>query len=118
MCTNCSSEPATPAHILECLGLTKQDLADVAGVGLSESVRCHGPGLALLTNGGPPRERLTSTIYKIPNLHSHVLLMELVGKKCYSGPKEPQEDINGNRDESLSSGMAVVPKFLDLTSYL
>ncbi|GFV63598.1 uncharacterized protein TNCV_625931 [Trichonephila clavipes] len=29
MCTNCSSEPATPAHILECLGLTKQNLADV-----------------------------------------------------------------------------------------
>ncbi|GFX61735.1 uncharacterized protein TNCV_2591781 [Trichonephila clavipes] len=29
MCTNCSSEPATPAHILECLGLTKQELADV-----------------------------------------------------------------------------------------
>ncbi|GFU64008.1 RNase H domain-containing protein [Trichonephila clavipes] len=28
MCTNCSSEPVTPAHILECLGLTKQDLAD------------------------------------------------------------------------------------------
>ncbi|GFW64360.1 RNase H domain-containing protein [Trichonephila clavipes] len=28
MCTNCSSEPATPAHILECLGVTKQDLAD------------------------------------------------------------------------------------------
>ncbi|GFY07867.1 uncharacterized protein TNCV_4288031 [Trichonephila clavipes] len=29
ICKNCSSEPATPAHILECLGLTKQDLADV-----------------------------------------------------------------------------------------
>ncbi|GFV96184.1 uncharacterized protein TNCV_1871441 [Trichonephila clavipes] len=28
MCSNCS-EPATPAHILECLELTKQDLADV-----------------------------------------------------------------------------------------
>ncbi|GFU39539.1 RNase H domain-containing protein [Trichonephila clavipes] len=28
MCTNCSFEPAIPAHILECLGLTKQDLAD------------------------------------------------------------------------------------------
>ncbi|GFW25253.1 RNase H domain-containing protein [Trichonephila clavipes] len=28
MCTNCSSEPTSPAHILECLGLTKQDLAD------------------------------------------------------------------------------------------
>ncbi|GFT23799.1 uncharacterized protein TNCV_3206851, partial [Trichonephila clavipes] len=28
MCTNSSSEPASPAHILECLGLTKQDLAD------------------------------------------------------------------------------------------
>ncbi|GFU60101.1 hypothetical protein TNCV_3144591 [Trichonephila clavipes] len=26
MCTNCSSEPDTPAHILECLGLTKVDL--------------------------------------------------------------------------------------------
>ncbi|GFU94280.1 uncharacterized protein TNCV_3386961 [Trichonephila clavipes] len=29
MCTNCSSEPAAPAHIIECLGLTKHDLADV-----------------------------------------------------------------------------------------
>ncbi|GFX11818.1 uncharacterized protein TNCV_2996031 [Trichonephila clavipes] len=29
MGSNCSSEPATPVHILECLGLTKQDLADV-----------------------------------------------------------------------------------------
>ncbi|GFW19550.1 transposable element Tc1 transposase [Trichonephila clavipes] len=29
MGAKCSSEPATPAHILECLGLTKQDLADV-----------------------------------------------------------------------------------------
>ncbi|GFT88712.1 RNase H domain-containing protein [Trichonephila clavipes] len=29
MCTNCSSEAATPSHTLECLGLTKQDLADV-----------------------------------------------------------------------------------------
>ncbi|GFV92499.1 RNase H domain-containing protein [Trichonephila clavipes] len=29
ICTNCSSESATPDHILECLGLTKQDLADV-----------------------------------------------------------------------------------------
>ncbi|GFX83160.1 RNase H domain-containing protein [Trichonephila clavipes] len=27
--TNCSSEPTTPDHILECLGLTKQDLEDV-----------------------------------------------------------------------------------------
>ncbi|GFY34269.1 RNase H domain-containing protein [Trichonephila clavipes] len=29
MCTNCSSEPATPVRILECLGFTKQDLTDV-----------------------------------------------------------------------------------------
>ncbi|GFW48709.1 RNase H domain-containing protein [Trichonephila clavipes] len=29
MCMNCSSEQATPAHILERLGLTKQDLCDV-----------------------------------------------------------------------------------------
>ncbi|GFX17700.1 uncharacterized protein TNCV_475001 [Trichonephila clavipes] len=28
ICMNCSSEPATSAYILECLGLTKQDLAD------------------------------------------------------------------------------------------
>ncbi|GFS69328.1 uncharacterized protein TNCV_4011411 [Trichonephila clavipes] len=28
MCTICSSELITPAHILECLGLTKQDIAD------------------------------------------------------------------------------------------
>ncbi|GFX89654.1 uncharacterized protein TNCV_3710861 [Trichonephila clavipes] len=28
MCTNCSSKPSSPAHILKCLGLTKQELAD------------------------------------------------------------------------------------------
>ncbi|GFV68104.1 hypothetical protein TNCV_1873861 [Trichonephila clavipes] len=27
---------------------------------------------------------------------------ELIGKNCHSGPKEPQVDINGNRDESPS----------------
>ncbi|GFU19185.1 uncharacterized protein TNCV_4397691 [Trichonephila clavipes] len=54
MCMNYSSEPATPAQIIECLGLTKHDLADVPllVVGLSESVRCHGVSLALMTNGG------------------------------------------------------------------
>ncbi|GFY30827.1 RNase H domain-containing protein [Trichonephila clavipes] len=29
MCTNCSTEPTTPTLTLECLGLTKQDLAEV-----------------------------------------------------------------------------------------
>ncbi|GFS94969.1 hypothetical protein TNCV_4202131 [Trichonephila clavipes] len=59
MCTNCSSKPASPAHIFECLGLTKQDLADDPSLvlGLSESVRCHGPGQALLTNEGVKMER-------------------------------------------------------------
>ncbi|GFS89402.1 hypothetical protein TNCV_1809361 [Trichonephila clavipes] len=57
MCTNCSSEPGSPADILECLGLTKQDLADV-GVGFFESVRSHGPGLALLTNGGVQQQQI------------------------------------------------------------
>ncbi|CAL1264647.1 unnamed protein product [Larinioides sclopetarius] len=28
ICTNCSSEQASPHHILACLGLTKRDLAD------------------------------------------------------------------------------------------
>ncbi|GFY01874.1 uncharacterized protein TNCV_1468621 [Trichonephila clavipes] len=28
MCTHCSSESASPAHILECLGFPKKDLAD------------------------------------------------------------------------------------------
>ncbi|GFX21245.1 hypothetical protein TNCV_2251931 [Trichonephila clavipes] len=27
---------------------------------------------------------------------------QLVAKNCHSGPKEPQEDINGNRDERPS----------------
>ncbi|GFW78700.1 hypothetical protein TNCV_4261231 [Trichonephila clavipes] len=30
----------------------------LAGVGLSESVRCHGPGLALLTNGGVQQQQI------------------------------------------------------------
>ncbi|GFW39396.1 hypothetical protein TNCV_1833791 [Trichonephila clavipes] len=29
----------------------------LAGVGLSESVRCHGPGLALMTNGGVQQQQ-------------------------------------------------------------
>ncbi|GFW69665.1 integrase catalytic domain-containing protein [Trichonephila clavipes] len=45
MYTNCSSEPTTPVHILECLGLTKQDLADDPLLVL-ESVRCHWPSTA------------------------------------------------------------------------
>ncbi|GFW94776.1 uncharacterized protein TNCV_4248161 [Trichonephila clavipes] len=35
-------------------GLSRRSLA---GVGLSESVRCHGPGLALLTNGGVQQQQ-------------------------------------------------------------
>ncbi|GFW47363.1 uncharacterized protein TNCV_335331 [Trichonephila clavipes] len=56
MCTNCSSEPATSAHILECLG-SPSSRRSLAGVGLSESVRCHGPGLALLTKGGVQQQQ-------------------------------------------------------------
>ncbi|GFT86083.1 uncharacterized protein TNCV_3256981 [Trichonephila clavipes] len=53
MCTNCSSGPASSAHILECLGLTKQRFSrrSLASVAFFESVQCHGPSLALLTNG-------------------------------------------------------------------
>ncbi|GFW99228.1 uncharacterized protein TNCV_3009961 [Trichonephila clavipes] len=35
-------------------GLSRRSLA---GVGLSESVRCHGPGLALMTNGGMQQQQ-------------------------------------------------------------
>ncbi|GFU00733.1 hypothetical protein TNCV_4818891 [Trichonephila clavipes] len=35
-------------------GLSRRSLA---GVGLSESARCHGPGLALLTNGGVQQQQ-------------------------------------------------------------
>ncbi|GFV69066.1 hypothetical protein TNCV_2928951 [Trichonephila clavipes] len=53
MCTNCSSEPASTTHILECLGLTKQNLAVdpllvLDFLGCTESCT----GLALLANGG------------------------------------------------------------------
>ncbi|GFU22029.1 hypothetical protein TNCV_405821 [Trichonephila clavipes] len=54
MCMNCSSEPASPAHIPEFLGLTKQNLANdpLLVLDFFERVQCHGPGLALLTSGG------------------------------------------------------------------
>ncbi|GFS53582.1 hypothetical protein TNCV_730391 [Trichonephila clavipes] len=42
----CSHSRVPSAHQA---GFSRRSLA---GVGLSESVRCHGPGLALLTNGG------------------------------------------------------------------
>ncbi|GFV76349.1 uncharacterized protein TNCV_4413281 [Trichonephila clavipes] len=43
---------ASPADILECLELTKQDLADdpLLVLNFFETVRHHGPGLALLAN--------------------------------------------------------------------
>ncbi|GFT47267.1 hypothetical protein TNCV_3748781 [Trichonephila clavipes] len=49
-----------------------------------------------------PQGCQTQRLSLIPNLHSHILLLELVGKNCHSGPKEPQKNINGNRDESPS----------------
>ncbi|GFV07286.1 hypothetical protein TNCV_1312841 [Trichonephila clavipes] len=46
------SHPRVPrAHQV---GLSRRSLA---GVGLSESVRCHGAGLALLTNGGAQQQQ-------------------------------------------------------------
>ncbi|GFY33531.1 hypothetical protein TNCV_4538651 [Trichonephila clavipes] len=59
MCTNYSSEPASPAHILERLGLTKQDLADhpLLVLDFFESVRSLGPGVALLANGGVQQQQ-------------------------------------------------------------
>ncbi|GFV64801.1 hypothetical protein TNCV_808981 [Trichonephila clavipes] len=35
-------------------------------------------------------------------LNHGLKLRKLVGKNCHSVPKEPQEDINGNHDESPS----------------
>ncbi|GFX82606.1 hypothetical protein TNCV_1192811 [Trichonephila clavipes] len=45
-------------------GLSRRSLA---GVGLSESVRCRGPGLVLLTNGGVQQQQ---RIYKLLALQS------------------------------------------------
>ncbi|GFU41513.1 DUF4817 domain-containing protein [Trichonephila clavipes] len=59
LCRNCSSELALPAPILECLGLSKQDLADdlLLVFGFFESVRCQGNGIALLTNGSVQQQQ-------------------------------------------------------------
>ncbi|GFW80553.1 hypothetical protein TNCV_2416551 [Trichonephila clavipes] len=53
MCTNCSSEPALTTHILECLRLTKQDLADnhLLVLDFLRVYERHWPGLALLASG-------------------------------------------------------------------
>ncbi|GFX03086.1 retrovirus-related Pol polyprotein from transposon 297 [Trichonephila clavipes] len=66
MCTNCSSEQArTSARELFFCSHPRVPRAhqarlsrrSLAGVGLSESVRCHGPGLAPLTNGGVQQQQ-------------------------------------------------------------
>ncbi|GFV97316.1 hypothetical protein TNCV_2038261 [Trichonephila clavipes] len=36
----------------------------------------------------------------ISNLHNHILLLELVGNNCHSGPKEPKRTVIGKHDES------------------
>ncbi|GFW20125.1 hypothetical protein TNCV_2320661 [Trichonephila clavipes] len=49
---SCSHPRVPRAHQA---GFSRRSLA---GVGLSESVRCHGPGLALLTNGGVQQQHM------------------------------------------------------------
>ncbi|GFV94626.1 hypothetical protein TNCV_3826931 [Trichonephila clavipes] len=64
MCTNCS-ETASPAHLLECLELTKQDLAGDPLLVLDfESVRSYGSGLELLSNGDVQKPREKSKRFK------------------------------------------------------
>ncbi|GFU89222.1 hypothetical protein TNCV_2896701 [Trichonephila clavipes] len=60
MCTNCSSESASPAHQA---GFRRRSLA---GVGFLESVRSHGPGQALLTNGGVQQQQSPDKSDSIP----------------------------------------------------
>ncbi|GFW24850.1 RNA-directed DNA polymerase from mobile element jockey [Trichonephila clavipes] len=51
----CSHPQVLRAHKA---GLSRRSLA---GVGLSESVRCHGPDLVLLTNGGMQQQQKSSS---------------------------------------------------------
>ncbi|GFW74291.1 RNase H domain-containing protein [Trichonephila clavipes] len=56
-CLVCSHPRVPRAHQA---GFSRRSLA---GVGLSESVRCHGPGLALLTNGGVQQQHQHQNLY-------------------------------------------------------
>ncbi|GFV71638.1 uncharacterized protein TNCV_3534291 [Trichonephila clavipes] len=60
MCTNCSSEPATSVHILECPGLTKQDLADdpLLVLDFLKVYDITWTWSTLLTNGGMQQQQL------------------------------------------------------------
>ncbi|GFW74226.1 hypothetical protein TNCV_2524301 [Trichonephila clavipes] len=47
----------------------------LAGVGLSESVQCHGPGLALLTNEGVQQQQ---------DFNGHCILQLFITSKSFS----------------------------------
>ncbi|GFS61736.1 RNase H domain-containing protein [Trichonephila clavipes] len=84
MCTNCSSEPATPTHILECLGLTKQDLADVPLLVLDFVKVCQVIysqfGLAIHQNDHQTRRRFVewaqNEIAVVPDFHKRILFSD------------------------------------------
>ncbi|GFV14149.1 transposable element Tc3 transposase [Trichonephila clavipes] len=84
MCMNCSSEPATLAHILECLGLTKQDLADDPLLLLDFLKVCQVIysrfGLSIHQNDHQARRRFVewaqNEIAVVPDFHKRILFSD------------------------------------------
>ncbi|GFY11085.1 uncharacterized protein TNCV_4470711 [Trichonephila clavipes] len=83
ICTNCSSEPATTAHIPECLELTKQDLADNPLLVL-DFLKVYDImnllGLAIPQNDHQARRRFVewaqNEIAVVPDFHKRILFSE------------------------------------------
>ncbi|GFU57078.1 hypothetical protein TNCV_1779431 [Trichonephila clavipes] len=92
-------------NVVQRTGRLNLELAFSSNFALIAFNRKHRPHIT--TSHNHPTNAKFLLIYKIPNLHSHVLLLDLVGKNCHSGPKEPQEDISRNRDESPSQGHVI-----------
>ncbi|GFU77954.1 hypothetical protein TNCV_521541 [Trichonephila clavipes] len=81
MCTNCSFESASPAHIL---GLTKQDLADDPLLVLDILKVYEVIGRALLTNGGVQQQQHVIFIHSTQDRTCNLRFSKLAPKQTHS----------------------------------
>ncbi|GFW91549.1 uncharacterized protein LOC103524116 [Trichonephila clavipes] len=104
ICVLCDTgQDMTAAHLDECSALNDLNCIvkrthqaglgrrSLAGVGLSESVRCHGPGLALLFNGGLQQQQYLSETVHWLLPENRKMKEQKINLFCFKLGKTPKE---------------------------
>ncbi|GFY09688.1 hypothetical protein TNCV_381821 [Trichonephila clavipes] len=97
MCTNCSSELACLHPLMPRAHQAEFSRRSLAGVEFFESVRYHGPGLALLTSVDVQQQQRQTYIVdsNFPYMITNCLNLQAVTPECLGGPPV---DVMGFKD--------------------